>query len=60
MNCYEHPLRVVSLNDGCVHVCELVKIDRWRSVQVLLLNLTIGLLVPQDQVNLHLQFTVNF
>ncbi len=41
-------LRVVSLNDGSVNVCQLVQVDRWWCVQVLLLDLTIGLLVPQN------------
>ncbi len=41
-------LRVVSLNDGSVHMCQLVKVDRWWCVQVLLFDLTIGLFVPQN------------
>ena len=44
---------VVSVNDGCVDMCELVKVYSWGSIQMLLLNVTIGLLVSEDEMNLH-------
>lgn len=55
----QNSLPVVSLNDGRVDVCQLVSVDRRWCVQVLLLNVTIGLLVAQDQVDLQTHIDVN-
>ena len=52
MKRYHEGLRVISLNDGCVNMRQFVKVDSRRSIQVLFLYITIGLLVPQNQVNL--------
>lgn len=56
----QNSLPVVSLNDGRVDVCQLVSVDRRWCVQVLLLNITIGLLVAQDQVDLQMYIDINY
>ena len=55
----QNTLPVVSLDDGSVDMCQLVEADRRWCVQVLLLNVTIGLLVAQDQVYLHVHIGVS-
>ena len=44
--------RVVRLDDGCVDVGLLVQEDKRRALQVLLLDHTLGALMPENQVNL--------
>lgn len=43
---------VVLTDDGCIHMCQFVQVDRGRAVEVLLFNLAVWLLVPEDQVDL--------
>lgn len=48
---------VVSVNDGCVNMSKLVKAYSRGSFQMLLLNITIGLFVSENEMHLQARFS---